>query len=208
MAPPSGHRFAVGLTGGIGSGKTTVSDLFAALGAAIIDTDLIAHRVTAPGGTAIAGVQNAFGAQYITAEGAMDRTRMRELVFSDPAAKARLEAIVHPQIRLETEAEAAAAQGEYLMFVVPLLVESKTWRRRVDRVLVIDCTEQTQLARVMKRNGLTQEQVRAIMATQVPRAVRLAAADDVLENEGDPSSLRAQVEKLHALYRGLAESAE
>jgi dephospho-CoA kinase len=197
-------RFSVGLTGGIGSGKTTVTTLFGELGAGIVDTDLIAHQVTAPDGPAIAAIGDEFGPQFLTAEGAMDRARMRELVFSDPAQKARLEAILHPLIRSETEAQAARVTGTYTIFVVPLLVESKTWRQRVDRVLVIDCPEEMQVARVMARNGMSEAQVRAIMATQVPRAVRLAAADDVLDNTGDPAALRETVGRLHALYCGLA----
>ncbi|MBV8632962.1 MAG: dephospho-CoA kinase [Burkholderiaceae bacterium] len=197
-------RFSVGLTGGIGSGKTTVANLFGELGAAIIDTDLIAHQVTAPGGRAIAAIKAEFGADFLTPDGAMDRARMRELVFSDAAQKARLETILHPLIREETEAEAARVTGIYIMFVVPLLVESKTWAQRVDRILVIDCPEEIQLARVMQRNGLAESQVRAIMAAQVPRAVRIAAADDVLDNAGEPGTLSAQVERLHALYCALA----
>lgn len=193
-------RFSVGLTGGIGSGKTTVANLFAALGAGIVDTDLIAHQITAPGGRAIEAVKREFGEALIDASGAMDRARMRDLVFSDPAQKTRLEAILHPLIREETESAADRVTGSYTIFVVPLLVESKTWRQRVARVLVIDCPEETQIARVVARNGIAEAQVRAIMATQVPRAVRLAAADDVLDNTGPPGTLRAHVERLHALY--------
>jgi dephospho-CoA kinase len=201
---PASPRFSVGLTGGIGSGKTTVADLFAACGAALVDTDAIAHRVTAPGGNAIAAIRAQFGEQFLLPDGAMDRARMRELVFSDPAQKARLESILHPLIRVETEVEAARAHGTYVMFVVPLLVESKTWRQRVARILVIDCREETQIARVMRRNGLAEAQVRAIMATQVPRAARLAVADDVLENDGDPALLPERVRRLHERYCELA----
>ena len=200
-------RFSVGLTGGIGSGKTTVADLFGELGAAIVDTDLIAHRITAPGGRAIAAIESGFGKDFLTAAGALDRARMRDLVFADPAQKAKLEAILHPLIRIETEEEAIRVTGTYTIFVVPLLVESKTWRQRVDRVLVIDCPEETQVARVIARSGLPEAQVRAIMAAQVPRAVRLAAADDVLDNGGEPSALRAGAERLHALYCGMARGA-
>ena len=200
-------RFSVGLTGGIGSVKTTVANLFSEFGAAIVDTDLIAHQVTAPGGRAIAEIRAAFGADFITPEGSMDRARMRELVFADPGQKARLEAILHPLIREETEAQAAHVTGIYLVFVVPLLVESKTWLQRVDRVLVIDCPEEIQLARVMERNGLDEAQVRAIMASQVPRSVRLAAADDVLDNSGAADGLREKAGRLHALYCGLAAHA-
>jgi dephospho-CoA kinase len=197
-------RFSVGLTGGIGSGKTTVANLFGELGAAIVDTDLIAHQVSAPGGRAIESIRGTFGAGFLTPEGAMDRARMRELVFADPAQKTRLEAILHPLIREETEAHAERVTGAYIIFVVPLLVESKSWRQRVDRVLVIDCPEEMQVTRVMARNGLSETQVRAIMATQVPRAVRLAAADDVLDNAAASGALREEVRHLHALYCKLA----
>jgi len=203
-----GPRFTVGLTGGIGSGKTTVADLFAAQGVSVIDTDLIAHGVTAPGGSAMPAILKQFGSGFVLPNGAMDRDRMRQLVFSDAAQKARLEAILHPLIRQETEAAAAQATGAYTMFVVPLLVESGSWRQRVARVLVIDCDEATQVARVMKRNALSEAQVRAIMAAQVPRATRLAAADDVLENEGDAESLQHQVDLLHARYVEMAKQSQ
>src|SRR4051812_21530226 len=141
----SSRRFSIGLTGGIGSGKSTVADLFAARGAAVIDTDLIAHQLTAPRGPAIPELRTQFGAAFLTDQGAMDRAKMRAYVFDDPSAKARLEAILHPLIRSETERAAAQAHGVYLMFVVPLLVESGSWRGRVSRVLVVDCEEQTQV---------------------------------------------------------------
>ncbi|MHA7681909.1 dephospho-CoA kinase [Cupriavidus sp. PET2-C1] len=198
----------IGLTGGIGSGKTRVADLFAARGAALIDTDLLAHEITAPGGLAIPALLEAFGPACLRADGAMDRNAMRELVFSDPAAKARLEGITHPLIRQLTEARAAAIRASglhpYLIYVVPLLVESGSWRARVDRVLVVDCSEATQIARVMARNGFSQGQVEAIMARQARRSERLAAADDVVDNEGPPEALPAQVDRLDQLYRTLA----
>lgn len=196
--------FSVGLTGGIGSGKTTVADMFAAHGAFVIDTDHIAHQLTVAGGPAIAAIRSQFGDSFLTPSGAMDRTKMREYVFADTAAKARLEAILHPLIRAETERAAAQAAGAYLLFVVPLLVESGNWKQRVSRVLVVDCPEQLQVDRVMKRSGLTDAQVRAIMATQATRAARLAAADDVVVNAGEPSTLTPQVSRLHALYTELA----
>jgi dephospho-CoA kinase len=202
---PSSPRFTVGLTGGIGSGKTTVANLFAARDVSVIDTDLIAHGVTAAGGSAMAAILNQFGPEFVLPGGAMDRDKMRQLVFSDTAQKSRLEAILHPLIRQETEAAAAHATGLYTMFVVPLLVESGAWRQRVARILVIDCDETTQVARVVKRNGLSEAQVRAIMATQAPRATRLAAADDVLQNEGDPLTLQTEVDLLHTKYRELAK---
>jgi len=192
--------FSVGLTGGIGSGKSLVAELFAERGAAIVDTDLIAHQLTAPQGAAMAAIRAAFGAGFLTPDGAMDRQKMRQRVFADPLAKRQLEAILHPLIQQECERAAATAPGDYLMFVVPLLVESGRWRQRVARVLVVDCPEDLQVARVMRRNGMSEAQVRAIMATQVPRAARLAAADDVIVNDADVAALLPQVERLHALY--------
>jgi dephospho-CoA kinase len=198
--------FSVGLTGGIGSGKTTVADMFAARGASVIDTDLIAHQVTSEQGAAMSAIRAQFGDQYLLPNGAMDRAKMRELVFSDPEAKIRLEEIVHPLILVATEAAAAQAQGCYLMFVVPLLIESGTWKQRVSRVLVVDCPEEMQIARVNKRSALDEMQVRAIMSAQVPRATRLAVADDVLQNDGDTAALVPQVDHLHAYYCSLAKS--
>ena len=190
--------FSVGLTGGIGSGKSLVAELFAERGAAIVDTDLIAHQLTAPQGAAMAGIRAAFGAGFLTPDGAMDRQKMRQRVFADPLAKRQLEAILHPLIQQECERAAATTAGAYLMFVVPLLVESGRWRQRVARVLVVDCLEALQVARVMRRNGMSEAQVRAIMATQVPRAARLAAADDVIVNDADVAALIPQVDRLHA----------
>jgi dephospho-CoA kinase len=193
-------RFAVGLTGGIGCGKTTVADLFKARGAAVIDTDRIAHALTAPGGAAMPALLAEFGPGFATPDGAMDRARMRALAFSEPGARARLEAILHPRIREATAAAALIAGGPYTIFVVPLLVESGTWRERVARILAIDCPEQVQVARVMARNGLPEAQVRAIMAAQASRAERLAAADDVILNDDGLDLLAPQVERLHASY--------
>lgn len=193
-------RFSVGLTGGIGSGKSTVADMFAARGAAIIDTDLIAHALTAAGGKAMPAIQSQFGAALVTADGALDRSRMRTLVFADTTARHTLEAILHPLIREECERTATATQAPYLIFVVPLLLESGQWRQRVGRILVIDCSEAEQIARVMARSGLEESQVRAIMSSQVSRTERLAAADDVLVNDGNPADLSPQVDRLHTLY--------
>jgi dephospho-CoA kinase len=192
--------FAMGLTGGIGSGKSTVADMFAARGASIVDTDLIAHSMTAPQGPAMPAIVAEFGPAFADASGAMDRARMRELVFSDAGAKARLEAILHPRIRDAALAAGAAATGAYVIYAVPLLIESGTWRAQVTRVLAVDCEEQVQIARVMARNNLPEAQVRAIMAAQVSRAQRLAAADDVIVNNAGIAELEAQVERLHALY--------
>ena len=192
--------FAVGLTGGIGSGKSTVADLFAARGASIVDTDVIAHSLTAPGGAAMPAIVAAFGAEFADANGALDRTRMRALVFSDGKAKAALEAILHPRIRAGALAAAEAATGDYVMYAVPLLVESGTWRDRVSRVLAVDCREDVQIARVMARNNLSEAQVRAIMAAQASRSERLAAADDVIDNNAGLDALAPQIDRLHAQY--------
>jgi len=199
------HRFSVGLTGGIGCGKTTVADLFAARGAAVIDTDQIAHALTAPHGAAMPALLAEFGPDFATPDGALDRAKMRALVFADPGARARLEGILHPRIREATASAALLASGPYVIFVVPLLIESGTWRARVARVLAIDCPEEVQVARVMARNSLPESQVRAIMAAQVTRAQRRAAADDIILNDDGVDALLPQVERLHAFY--LAEAA-
>ena len=193
----------VGLTGGIGSGKTTVANLFAELGVTIVDADAIAHALTAVGGAALPAIVEAFGADALAASGALDRARMRERVFADADAKARLEAILHPLIgaacmaRCRGELDAGAP---YVLLVVPLLVESAAYRERVDRLLVVDCAEAKQVARVMARSQLSEAAVRAIMATQASRAERLAAADDVIANDGEARELVAPVAALHALY--------
>lgn len=197
-------KFSIGLTGGIGSGKSLVADLFSARGASIIDTDLIAHSLTAAGGSAMPAIRAAFGEAFLTANGALDRTAMRQLVFTDPAAKRQLEAILHPLIGKETAAAATIAAGPYLLFVVPLLVESGRWRQQVDRILVVDCNEALQLERVMRRNQLPAPQVQAIMAAQASRAERLAAADDVIVNDAGTEALETEVERLHQQYLALA----
>jgi dephospho-CoA kinase len=199
-------KLLIGLTGGIGCGKSTVSDLFAARGASVVDTDRIAHALTAANGAAMPALLAEFGAGCASADGALDRARMRALVFAKPEAKARLEAILHPMIRAATVAEANLATGCYVILAVPLLIESGSWRERVARVLVIDCPESVQIARVMARNGFAQVQVEAIMATQAPRRVRLAQADDVIDNSGDFAQLVPQIDRLHALYASLAET--
>jgi len=194
-------RFVVGLTGGIGSGKSLIANMFADRGASIVDTDQIAHALTGPNGAAMPDILAEFGAQMADSHGAMDRAKMRELVFREPPAKRRLEAILHPMIRDATLAAAADASGDYVMLAIPLLVESGAWKQRVNRVLVIDCPEEIQVARVMARNGLAEDQVRAIMATQVPRTVRLAAADDIIDNGGTIEALTPQVDRLHGFYQ-------
>jgi dephospho-CoA kinase len=200
----------IGLTGGIGSGKSTVARLWAELGAVIIDTDAIAHALTAAGGAAIAPISahfsKHFGATMIDATCALDRSRMRELVFSQPQARAELEAIIHPLIRLETERQAAAAApGSVRVFDVPLLVESGRWRERVDRVLVVDCSEATQIERVVARSGWTAPAVQRVIAQQASRAQRRAVADAVILNEGKTlDALRAEVSALHQRWRAAA----
>ena len=200
-------RFTVGLTGGIGSGKSAAAQVFEALGATVIDTDAIAHALTAPGGAAIAAIRGAFGAEFVTADGALDRARMRELVFADASKKNLLEGILHPMIRTRSGELARGARSPYVVMVVPLLVESGDYRKRCQRILVVDCPDQLQIARVMARSGLTEAQARAIMANQVSRAARLAAADDVIDNGSDLEHLQRQVEALHQRYLQLAAAA-
>lgn len=200
--------FVVGLTGGIGSGKTAAADLFASLGAKIVDTDAIAHALTAPGGMAMPAIRAAFGAGMLTADGALDRTIMRQRVFADPAARHQLESILHPLIRAEAEAQISHPAGvdfsNYVILVVPLLVEAGGWRERVDRIAVVDCPEETQIIRVMQRGKLTRDEVMAILAAQATRAARLAVADDVIANDDSLDSLRETVSRLHARYLELA----
>lgn len=196
--------FIVGLTGGIGSGKSAAATLFEEFGAAVVDTDAIAHELTAPGGTAIAPIRAAFGDEVVAPNGALDRAAMRRKVFTDAQAKGRLEAILHPMIRAEADRRSAAARAPYVVLVVPLLVESGDYRSRVQRVAVVDCPEEIQVARVMSRSGLFAEEARAIMAAQVGREQRLAAADDVIDNGGDLAALRPQIEALHRQYLEMA----
>ncbi len=198
--------YVVGLTGGVGSGKSAAAEEFARLGASVVDTDAIAHGLTRAGGAAIAAVRREFGDAFIAAHGAMDRERMRALVFDDPRAKRRLEALLHPMIRAESERRIAAAAGPYVVHVVPLLIESPDYRERVARVLVVDCAEALQVERAQRRSALSAEAVRAIIRSQIPRADRLAAADDVLDNSGTFAALQKQVAQLHARYLKLAQS--
>jgi dephospho-CoA kinase len=199
--------YVVGLTGGIGSGKSAAADEFARLGATVVDTDLIAHRLTGPGGAAVAAIQRLFGDGFVLPSGAMDRKRMRERVFADTAARKSLEGVLHPMIRDESERQIAAAGGPYVVHVVPLLVESGHYRRRVDRILVVDCPEATQLARVRARSGLSADEAQDIVRSQASRAERLAAADDVIDNGGTLEDLRKQVAVLHVKYAAMAENA-
>lgn len=198
--------FTVGLTGGIGSGKSAATERFAALGATIVDTDLIAHRLTAPGGAAIAAIRQAFGAGVISPDGSLDRAAMRARVFAEPAARQQLEAILHPLIRAESARQCLAAPGPYVVMAVPLLVESGTYRQRCDRVCVVDCPEALQIERVRTRSGLDETQIRAIMAAQASREERLGAADDVIDNGGTLEALQQQVDRLHLRYLADASS--
>lgn len=196
--------YVVGLTGGIGSGKSAAAAEFARLGAAVVDTDAIAHELTAPNGAAIEAIRRLFGDQYIAADGAMDRAEVRQLAFSDATAKQRLEALLHPLIRDESQRRIAQAAAPYVVLVVPLLVESRAYRERVQRVLVVDCPEEEQVARVRQRSGLAEDEIRRIIAAQAPRAQRLAAADDVIDNGGPLQALAGQVRRLHERYLELA----
>jgi dephospho-CoA kinase len=195
----------VGLTGGIGSGKSAAADEFARLGACVVDTDEIARELTGPGGGAMPHLKSLFGDAFVSGSGAMDRAAMRRHVFADPAAKQALERLLHPMIRAESQRRIAAAKAPYVVHVVPLLVESPDYRSRVDRVLVVDVAEDVQIARVSARSGLSVDEVRAIMAAQATRAARLAAADDVIDNSGSLEALRGQVRALHAKYLALAK---
>lgn len=179
----SGAPLRVGLTGGIGSGKSTVAGLLAQHGATIVDTDLIARQLTAPGGAAIPAVAAAFGADAIDASGALDRARMRDIVFADASAKRHLEAILHPLIGIEAQRQATASTAPVIVFDVPLLVESGRWRAQVDKVLVVDCRETTQVARVVARSGWAVDAVQAVIGQQASRARRRAAADAVICND-------------------------
>lgn len=194
----------IGLTGGIGSGKSRVADLFREFGATVIDTDEIAHQLTAPGAPGALAIRSQFGVDYLGEDGALDRTRMRELVFADPAAKQKLEAILHPMIRAEVDVAISRAQGAYVVVVLPLLIETGAYRALVQRVLVVDCSEELQVARVTKRSGLAPEAVRQIMASQVSRRERLRHADDIVPNERDLAALRTETLALHRKYLDLA----
>jgi dephospho-CoA kinase len=197
-------RYTVGLTGGIGSGKSSVARLFAERGVAVIDADAIAHELTAAGGAAIPAIRAAFGPEALKSSGALARERMRGIAFTDPVARERLQEILHPMIRLESERRAAAAEGPYVMLMIPLLVESGAPRANCNRVLVVDCPEQEQIRRVMLRSGLSRDEVQAIIAAQASRAARIASADDVIDNRGQLSELPPQVDVLHHRYLTLA----
>ncbi len=202
-ASPASTPLRIGLTGGIASGKSTVADLFAELGVAVIDTDIIAREVVRPGEPALDEIRAEFGDQVILANGELDRRAMRQLVFADAPARARLEGIMHPRIRESTVQQAAAAGGEYQLIVVPLLAESPI-RDFVDRILVVDCPEDVQIQRLLARDAESDEQARRMLAAQTSREQRLAIADDVIMNDGSLEQARARVGILHAAYTDLA----
>ena len=201
MAPLPPLR--IGLTGGIGSGKSTVAALLARRGAALIDTDALARELTQAGGAAIAQIRNSFGAEFIDPTGRMDRERMRALAFADPPSRQRLEAILHPLIGTEAERRAALATSPVKVFDVPLLAESGHWRGKVDRVIVVDCSEGTQVERVVQRSGWLREAVLAVIAQQAGRAARRACADAVIFNDGITlAALARHVDRLWAHWCG------
>lgn len=197
-------HFVVGLTGGVGSGKSTVADLFVEQGVALVDTDMIAHQLTAAGGAAMPALIEEFGAQVVTAAGALDRPVMRQLAFADASVRQRLEAILHPMIRQAADRQCLAAVTPYVLLAVPLLVESASYRQRCDRVLVVDCPESLQINRVMARSGLSAAEVGRILGAQASRAQRLAIADDVIINAGGRGILPPRVYELHQAYLALA----
>ena len=201
----SDHRFVVGLTGGIGSGKTAVSDALGKLGADIIDTDRIAHQLTGPHGAAVAAVVAAFGSEARTAEGAMNRDFIRQRVFEQPQERQRLEAILHPLIREEAQYQLQQAKGCYSVLVVPLLVEKQGWQTLLDATLVVDCDPDRQVQRGQARSGLEKNHILQIMNAQANRSDRLKIASHVIENNGDYPSLLSKVEDLHKTFQQLAE---
>lgn len=196
-------RFVVGLTGGVGSGKSTVADLFVEQGAGLVDTDAIAHELTVAEGLAMPALIAEFGPAIRAADGALDRAAMRQLAFADPSVRRRLEGILHPLIRQISGERCRDAGSPYVILAVPLLVESGNYRERCDRIVVVDCPESLQMERVMARNGLSAEQVGAIIAAQATRQQRLAVADDVVLNDGERTKIRQQVKVLHANYLAL-----
>ena len=203
MSAVGPRTFRVGLTGGIASGKSTAAKFFGALGVPILDSDQVARDVVEPGQPPLERLVERFGRKILTADGHLDRPALRDIVFSDPKARADLEALTHPAIGAAMEARSAAAGGPYQILVIPLLVE-KNLASHVDRVLVVDCDEELQIRRLRDRDGSTPEQVQAILKAQAPRAARLKAADDVIRNDSDMSAVRDQVAALHQRYLELA----
>jgi dephospho-CoA kinase len=196
--------YTVGLTGGIGSGKTTIARLFEGLDVDIIDTDAIAHSLTGPKGSAMPAVQSQFGVDFLSPDGSLKRTAMRQRVFSDPDAKRNLEAILHPMIRSEVGALLSRSAGPYVVLAIPLLIETGTYRDRVERVLVVDCEEGQQVRRAQERSKLSESDVRNVMAAQVDRIERLRHADDIILNNGELAQLLPAVAVLDHRFRALA----
>ena len=195
----------VGLTGGIGCGKSSAARMFAERGVQVVDTDAIAHQLTAPGGPALAAIRRQFGPDIFASNGTLDRAQLRQRIFSDSRAKKNLEALLHPLIRAEALQQLARRTTPYAVLVVPLLLETGELRDRVQRVLVVDCDEPQQIIHAMSRSGLSEAEVRAIMAAQLSRAARLKLADDVLSNDSSLAHLQQQVEALHCKYLKLAQ---
>jgi dephospho-CoA kinase len=199
------EAYRVALTGGIACGKTTVANLFAALGASIVDTDLLAREVVAPGSALLPRIVAHFGDQVLQKDGSLDRAQLRERVFADPAERQWLESVTHPAIRELTDARCETATGRYVIVAIPLLVETQG-AKRFDRVLVVDCEPELQLARLQARDGMTRAQASRMLAAQVSREQRLVVAHDVIRNDGDIAGLRDQVEKLHRQYLAAAKA--
>ncbi|HDS1153247.1 TPA: dephospho-CoA kinase [Pluralibacter gergoviae] len=199
--------YTVALTGGIGSGKSTVANAFAARGVNVIDADIIAREVVEPGTPALGAIVKHFGPQMLLADGSLDRRRLREKIFSQPEEKQWLNALLHPQIQQETQRRMRQATSAYVLWVVPLLVENKLWTR-ADRVLVVDVSKETQLARTVARDGVSRQHAENILAAQATREARLAVADDVIDNNGSPDTLAGDVARLHQRYLTLAAQAD
>lgn len=197
--------YRVGLTGGIGSGKSTVAALFAALGVPVIDTDAISHQLTRSNGEAIPAIRSVFGNEYIDNTGALDRARMRQLAFANKTAKISLEKILHPLIFAEARSQAESSSSSYVIVVVPLLFETTEFKSWMNRTVTVDCSEETQIARISKRKGMNESTARTIMSQQLSRIQRLAQSDDNINNEGDISMLKGQVSMLNQRYLELAK---
>ena len=199
-------RLIVGVTGGIASGKSTAARLFQQRGADLVDTDAIAHELTRPGQPALEQIAAVLGARFFTAEGSLDRTMLRDYVFANPAARKALEAILHPMIAREVQDRLRESSAPYVLLLVPLLVETGGYRDLVQRVLLVDCDEQLQVQRAMQRSGVTEREVRAVMQAQATRGERLAAADDLIRNDGSLEELERQVDALDARYRAMVDA--
>lgn len=195
----------IGLTGGIGSGKSTVAKLFSEEGVLIIDTDAIAHKLCAHNGIAIPFIIKEFGTSFITQKGSMNRDKMRQLIFSDPVQKTKLEKILHPLIFEVAQIEAQNAQASYIIFVIPLLLESIQWKDYIHRILVVDCPLETQIQRTMERSHLSKKEVLAIIHSQSSRQTRLESAHDIINNDKSIADLVQQVKKLHTFYCTITE---